>query len=69
MTMKLTTPDGTEVMQLEGIERNANDVALKVVVMGAMPMTVVLKPGEARKALRMLDWRLWFFLASFLFRR
>ena len=67
--MKMTTPDGTEVMQLDAIERSGNNLALKVNVMGAMPMTVILTPGEVRKGIRLLNWRLVPFLLSFLFRK
>ncbi|UCV17798.1 hypothetical protein [Ferribacterium limneticum] len=67
--MKMTTPDGMEIMKLDAIERRGNDLALKANIMGAMPMTVLLSPSEARKALRMLNWRLVLFLLTFLFRK
>lgn len=67
--MKMMTPDGTEVMQLDAIERSGNSLALKANVMGAMPMTVILTPSEARKGIRMVNWRTALFLLSFLFRK
>lgn len=67
--MRMSAPDGTEVMQLQAIERMGNNIALKTIVMGALPMTVLLTPSEARKGLRMIGWRLLPFLVTFIFRR
>lgn len=66
--MRMLTPDGTEVMQLDRIERSGNGILLRVVVMGSMPMAIVLSPEEARKGVRLLTFRLVLFLVTFLFR-
>lgn len=68
MSIKMSTPDGMEMMQLNSIDRDGNCLKLDCVIMGSMPMTVVLQPSEARKVFGMLNWRLIVFLLTFLFR-
>ena len=36
---------------------------------GTMPLTAKLRPAEARKALGLLNWRMWLFVLSLPFRR
>ena len=67
--MKLYSADNTELMRIESIERDGNELVIKGKVFGAMPMTAKLPPDEARKALKLLDARLWLFLLTFPFRR
>ena len=38
-------------------------------IFGAMPMVAKLSPGEARAALKLLDFRTFLFLLTMLFRR
>lgn len=69
MSMKMSTPDGTEVMSMNELDTEGNNLLIKVDVLGAMPMTVVLTPAEARKGLALLSLRILIFLVTFLFRR
>jgi len=67
--MKLFTRDKMELIDISALERDGNDLVIKGRIFGTMPMTACLRPEEARRALRLLNWRLFLFLATFLFRR
>jgi hypothetical protein len=67
--MKLYSPDGSELMDVEALERDGNDLVVKGKVFAAMPMTAKLSPAEARKGLKLLNFGLFFFLLTFLFRK
>jgi hypothetical protein len=67
--MKLYSPDGSELMEVEALERDGNSLVVKGKVFGAMPMTAKLSPGEARKGLKLLNARIFIFLLTFLLRR
>jgi hypothetical protein len=66
--LTLYSTDNGKLMEIEKLERSGNELLIKGKVFGAMPMTARLKPAEARKALRMLDFKLLWFLVTFLFR-
>jgi hypothetical protein len=66
--MKLYSPDGSELMDVEALERDGNHLVVKGKVFGAMPMSAKLSPGEARKGLKLLSLKLVLFLLTFLFR-
>ena len=66
--MKMRTPDGTEVMELDAIERAAGNLLLKTRVMGEMPMTIVLTPKNLREGIGLLNWRLIPFALGFILR-
>lgn len=68
-SVKLYAPDGSELMEITSLERNQNDLVVKGKIMGAMPMTAVIRPDQARNVLTFLNWRLVLFLLSLLFRR
>ncbi len=67
--MKLFGPDNNELMQVTAFEREGNKLVMKGKVFGSMPMTAKLTPREARNALKLLNFRLFFFLLTFLFRK
>ena len=67
--MKLKSADGTELMQVNAIERDGNLLVIKGKLMGAMPMTAKLSPSEFRKGFGLINLRLFFFLLTFPFRR
>ncbi len=67
--MKLYSQDGSELMRVESIEREGNQLLIRVKVFGAMPVTAALRPEEARGGLKLLNLRLAIFLLSFPFRR
>jgi hypothetical protein len=67
--MKIFGQDNSELMQITSLEREDDKLVMKGKVFGSMPMTAKLTPQEARNALRLLNFRLIVFLATFLFRR
>lgn len=69
MAMKLLNLDGTTLMQVASLARDENKVVIKGEILGAMPITCVLTPKEARSLLKMLTPRMFLFLVTFLFRK
>jgi hypothetical protein len=66
--LTLYSPDNSKLMEVERLERSGNELLIKGKVFGAMPMTARLSPAEARKGLKLLDFKLAWFLVTFLFR-
>lgn len=66
--MKVYAQDNSELMEIKSLERDGNNLVIKGKVFGTMPMTARLRPGEARKGLRLLNFKLVIFLLTFLFR-
>ncbi len=64
----LYSPDNSKLMEIEALERRGNDLLIKGKVFGAMPMTARLSPAEARKGLRLVNFKLALFLLTFLLR-
>ncbi len=67
--MKLYSPDKSELMDVSAIERDGNDLVIKGKVFGAMPMTARLRPEEAKKALKLVDFRTALFILTLPFRK
>lgn len=67
--MKIKSTDGSELMQVSALERDGNMLVIKGKIMGAMPMTAKLSPSEFRKGFGLINFRLFFFLLTFPFRR
>lgn len=67
--MKLKSADGSDLMQVNAIERDGDLLVIKGKIMGAMPMTAKLSPAEFRKGFALLNWKLFLFLLTFPFRR
>jgi hypothetical protein len=55
-------------MEIERLERAGKDLLIRGKVFGAMPMTARLSPAEARKGLKLLNFKLAWFLLTFLLR-
>jgi hypothetical protein len=66
--LTLYSPDGSRLMEVEALERSGNELLIKGKVFGAMPMTARLTPAEARKGLKLLDFKLAVFLLTLLVR-
>ena len=66
--MKVYAQDNSELMEISSLERDGNLLVIKGKVFGTMPMTAKLRPEEARKGLRLLNFKLGLFLLTFLFR-
>ena len=67
--MKIFGADGKEMMTVTSIERDGSMLVVKGKLFGTMPLTAKLKPEEARKALRLLNWRTLLFVLSLPFRK
>ena len=66
--MKINDATGKELMTVSAIERDGSNLVVKGKIFGTMPMTAKLTPEEARKAFKLIDAKLFFFLLTFLFR-
>jgi hypothetical protein len=66
--MKLKSVDGSELMQVNALERDGDLLVIKGKIMGVMPMTAKLSPAEFRKGFGLLSLRLFLFLLTFPFR-
>lgn len=64
----LYSTDNSKLMEIEALERSGNDLLIKGKVFGAMPMTARLSPAEARKGLKLVGFKLAWFLLTFLLR-
>ena len=52
--MKLHGSEGLLLIEVEAITKNDRNINIKGKMMGQVPMTVVLRPGDLREALKML---------------
>jgi hypothetical protein len=66
--LTLYSSDNSRLLEIEALERSGNELLIKGKVFGAMPMTARLTPAEARKGLRLVSFKLAWFLLTFLFR-
>ena len=66
--MKIKSADGSELMQVNALERDGDLLVIRGKIMGAMPMTAKLSPAEFRKGFGLLNLKLLFFLLTFPFR-
>lgn len=67
--MKIRAADKSELMEISKIEVKGDDLVLKGKVYGAMPMTAIVTPEEARKFGKMLTPKLIWFLLTMPFRK
>jgi hypothetical protein len=67
--MKFVGPDESELIMVTAVDRDGDKLVLKGKVFGAMPITARLSPAEARRGLKLLNFRLVWFLLTFLLRR
>jgi hypothetical protein len=67
--MRIKSADGSELMQVNALERDGNFLVIRGKIMGAMPMTAKLAPSEFRKGFGLLNLKLFLFLLTFPFRR
>ena len=66
--LTLYSPDNSKLMEVEALERKGNELVIKGKAFGAMPMTARLTPAEARKGLKLVNFKLAWFLLTFLVR-
>jgi hypothetical protein len=67
--MKILSSDRSELMEVTSIEVRNGAILVKGKVFGSMPMNAVLTPQEARKGLKLLTLRTFWFLITMPFRR
>lgn len=58
-----------ELMAIRKIAGENGELVIRGKIFGAMPMVAKLTPAEARAALKLIDFRTFLFLLTFLFRR
>ena len=66
--MKFVGPDDTELIMVTALDRDGNKLVIKGKVFGTMPISARLSPAEARKGLKLLNFRLLVFVLTLLLR-
>jgi hypothetical protein len=61
--------DKSRLMEVQKLWREGSNLVFKGKIMGAMPVTAVVKPSQARALVKLLNWRTRLFLLTLLFRR
>jgi hypothetical protein len=56
--MKLHGSEGLLLIEVESISKNDRNINIKGKMMGQVPMTVVLRPGDLREALKLMSFSL-----------
>lgn len=67
--MIIYSADGSVLMEVEQFSSEGDTLRFRGKIMGAMPITAVVTPRQARKLLGALGFRLILFAATLLFRR
>lgn len=67
--MKMTTPEGNELINVESIDVQDRNLVIRGMIMGAMPMTSMISPSEMRAGLKLLSMRKISKVILLLFRR
>ena len=67
--MKIFGPDNQELIAISAIERDGTELVLRGKILGTLPMSARIRPEEARRGLKLLDWRTAIFVLSLLWRR
>jgi hypothetical protein len=61
--------DKSKLIEVQGLSRSGNNVVFKGKIMGAMPVSGVVRPSQVRVLLKMLGWRMIVFLVTLPFRK
>jgi hypothetical protein len=67
--MKIFGPDNQELIVIAAIERDGAELVLRGKILGTLPMSARIRPEEARRGLKLLDWRTAMFVLSLPWRR
>jgi hypothetical protein len=67
--MKIFGPDNQELIAISAIERDGAELVLRGKILGTLPMSARIRPQEARRGLKLLDWRTAMFVLSLPWRR
>lgn len=66
--IKLHGPDSKEMMAINTLDKDGNVLIIKGKIFGTMPLTAKLYPEDARAFLKMLNFKLAWFLLTLPFR-
>jgi hypothetical protein len=67
--MKVHTPEGNELMEVQKVQREGDGLVIRGVIMGTMPTRAVIRPEELRAAFKLLSFGLVFGAIGLLFRK
>ena len=67
--MKIYDANNQELMQVRELAGEDGNLVIRGKIFGAMPMVAKVTPKEARAALKLLDFKTFWFLLTLLFRR
>ena len=67
--MKIYTPEGTELMTIDRVETTPAGIVIAGTIMGAMPMTGVIRASELKAGRKFLSVRLVRTALAMMFRR
>jgi len=67
--VKIFGPDNQELIAISAIERDGAELVLRGKILGTLPMSARIRPEEARRGLKLLDWRMVMFVLSLPWRR
>ena len=67
--MKIFGADNQELIAISSIERDGAELVLRGKIFGTLPMSARIRPQEARRGLKLLDWRTALFVLSLPWRR
>ena len=67
--MKLHTPEGRELMEVQRVAREGNQLVVRGLIMGTMPTRAVIRPEQIRAAFGLLSWGLLWGVIALLFKR
>ena len=67
--MKILGADNKELIAISAIERDGAELVLRGKIFGTLPMSARIRPEEARRGLKLLDWRTALFALSLPWRR
>ncbi len=67
--MKLHTPEGRELMEVQRVDREGNQLVVRGLIMGTMPTRAVIRPAQIRAAFGLLSWGLLWGVIALLFKR
>ena len=67
--MKMITPEGNDLLDVESIDVEDGKIVIRGVIMGHMPMISLITAAEMRTGFKLLSLKKIFALISLLFRR
>ncbi len=67
--MKIYGADNKELMSISAIERDGDALVVKGKIFGTLPMSARLRPEEARRGLKLMNWKTALFLLTLPWRR